>query len=167
MFEVRADRKDGGGILGDITGWALRAGGGADGDGVQRAGVATPVVVSDLPCLAHHTSQTCSYFLPESLKGPLETFAEQSIQKRIDVRVQQHQPVGKGNSRGRDKAGLAGNCRFRGLNEGHTHVRCPAEEEGWDDQEETHHSVLVVVLLGVLSGRLGGAGSQDGAQTSG
>lgn len=69
--------------------------------------------------------------------------------------------------RGRHEAGAAQDGGLRGLNQGHNYVRCPAEEEGQDDQEETNHPMIVLVLLGVLGGRLGGGLRQEGEQLSG
>lgn len=169
-FEVRANGKNRGAILRVVTCWTLRAWRRTRLGGGQSAGVAAPAVFtlrSHLPSPAHHTPQTGSHFLPQSLKSALETFAKQSVEQRIDVRVQQHQPVGEGNSRCWDEGGLAWDRSFCGLNQSNSYVRCPAQEEGWDDQKETHHSMVTVVLLGVLQGRLGRALSQEGEQTSG
>ena len=136
--------------------------------GGQGAGVAGPAVLPLGPRLlppAHHAPQARSYFLPQALQGALETLAEQRVQQRVDVRVQQHQPVREGDRRGRDEVGLAWDCGLCGLKQRHAYVRGPAEEKGCDDQEETHHSVIV--LLGVLQGRLGGALGQEGQQAPG
>lgn len=38
-------------------------------------------------------------------KRSLEALAEQGIEQRIDVRVEQHQPIGEGDGRRRDRAG--------------------------------------------------------------
>lgn len=79
--------------------------------GGQGAGVAGPAVLPLRPRLlsppAHHAPQARSYFLPQSLESALEALAEQSVQQRVDVRVQQHQPVREGDRRGWDEAGLA------------------------------------------------------------
>jgi len=87
--------------------------------GGQSAGATAPAVFSpcsDHPFPAHHAPQTRSYFLLQTLKSALEAFAQQGVQQRVDVRVQQHQPVRKGHSRGGDEAGLARDCSFCGLN---------------------------------------------------
>lgn len=105
LFKVSTDNKDRRGRA-----QTLRAGRQTGVCGGQSARVAAPAVLSlwsDLCFPAYNTPQSSSHFLPESLESALETLAEQSIQQRIDVRVQQHQPVREGNSRGWHKGGLA------------------------------------------------------------
>lgn len=108
------------------------------GPGAGAAVTATAAPSSDPNFPAQRASQAGSYFLRQTLKGALETLAEQRVKQRVDVRVQQHQPVREGHGGVGHESGSARDRGLCGLDQSHGHVRCPAEEKGCDDQEEAH-----------------------------